>query len=100
MSRIYRVTGPPGNPFPYRRIKGKLAHRVIAEQMLGRPLLAQEVVHHIDGDPMNNDPCVPVAFQKGRWGAPFAPVDGCEQPINAQGLCNRHYKQMRKGVMP
>lgn len=31
-------------------------HRLVAEQMLGRPLLPQEVVHHRDDDPANNDP--------------------------------------------
>ena len=29
-------------------------HRVIAEKMIGRPLLFNEVVHHIDGDKLNN----------------------------------------------
>lgn len=32
-----------------------LAHRVIAEQYLGRYLTASEVVHHIDNDKTNND---------------------------------------------
>lgn len=31
-------------------------HIVIAEQSLGRPIEADEVVHHIDNDPTNNDP--------------------------------------------
>jgi hypothetical protein len=32
-----------------------LAHRVIAEQYLGRYLTASEVIHHIDNDKTNND---------------------------------------------
>ncbi len=31
-------------------------HRIIAEQKLGRPLEANEKVHHIDGDRENNQP--------------------------------------------
>ena len=31
-------------------------HRVVAEQMLGRPLEPGEIVHHKDNDKSNNDP--------------------------------------------
>lgn len=31
-------------------------HILVAEKILGRPLLEQEVVHHLDGDPSNNAP--------------------------------------------
>ena len=31
-------------------------HRWAVSALLGRPLAPQEVVHHIDGDPKNNDP--------------------------------------------
>lgn len=40
----------------YARIGAQRAHRVIAEQMLGRPLAEGEVVHHRDGNKRNNDP--------------------------------------------
>ena len=36
--------------------KGRPHHRVVVEQMLGRPLGRDEHVHHIDGDRTNNDP--------------------------------------------
>lgn len=31
-------------------------HRLVAEQILGRPLAVNEQVHHIDGAKTNNDP--------------------------------------------
>jgi hypothetical protein len=38
----------------YRKLLGKHEHRCVAEQMLGRPLKQGEVVHHIDGNKLNN----------------------------------------------
>ena len=40
----------------YTKLYGVHEHRVIAEQMLGRPLKKGEVVHHIDGNCRNNAP--------------------------------------------
>lgn len=39
--------------YPYN---GKRQHRLIAEQMLNRPLRKDEVVHHINGDKADNRP--------------------------------------------
>lgn len=35
---------------------GRLEHRVVMEQMIGRPLLKGEEVHHINGDRQDNRP--------------------------------------------
>lgn len=40
----------------YTKRYGRHEHRVVAEEILGRPLLAGEVVHHIDGKKRNNSP--------------------------------------------
>lgn len=40
----------------YAKSFGVHTHRLVAARMLGRPLLADEVVHHIDGNKRNNRP--------------------------------------------
>ena len=38
------------------RVDGIVLHRKVAEEMMGRQLLPNEEVHHIDGDHFNNAP--------------------------------------------
>ncbi len=53
------VIVPDNYPYPaYQKKSGTkyaLEHRVIMEQHLGRYLKPEEVIHHIDGNPQNND---------------------------------------------
>ena len=52
-----------GNGIAYEKTYGRHTHRVIAEQILGRPLKPSEVVHHIDRNKRNNDPSNLMIFE-------------------------------------
>jgi len=42
---------------PYRDKNGYVfEHRLVCEQLLGRYLTEDEIVHHRDGNPLNNEP--------------------------------------------
>ena len=40
----------------YTKFHGRHLHRNVAEELIGRPLVKGEVVHHIDGNKFNNLP--------------------------------------------
>ncbi len=55
----YVLVYAPDHPYAISDSDGKktyiLEHRLVMEQYLGRYLLPDEVVHHKDGNPSNND---------------------------------------------
>lgn len=55
-TKMRKVRLGTGEGKTYAKYYGKLAHRVVAEQMLGRELKGNEVVHHIDANRRNNNP--------------------------------------------
>ncbi len=59
------------NGMTYAKKHGRHEHRIVAEQILGRPLLPGEVVHHRDGNRRNNRPenlmVFPSQAEHARW---------------------------------
>ena len=56
MTRNGRTMHTAGYVQIIRDGKRMLEHRAIAGRMLGRPLTKSEIVHHIDGNKLNNEP--------------------------------------------
>lgn len=88
-------------------------HRLVMESMIGRLLLPEEVVHHIDGNEANNDPTNLELFadnrshmqhhrETGRWSKSHESCIGCgttDRKHNAKGLCVSCYvRQGRKNA--
>lgn len=53
--RAAQVRGT-GKKSPYVKRDGRHEHRVTVEQTIGRKLSSEEIVHHRDHNPRNNDP--------------------------------------------
>jgi hypothetical protein len=52
----WKVAVPRHELWLTRGVKYELEHRLVMARLLGRPLEREEVVHHLDGDRLNNAP--------------------------------------------
>lgn len=99
--RIWMPEHPRANSNGY-----VLEHIVVAERKLGRPVLLGEEVHHIDGNPKNNNPenlkvcpdrATHMAFHKvNGWSRKWGHCRECgrtDRPHKARGLCKACYKR-------
>ena len=68
--------------------KGRGQHRVIAEQMIGRPLAQGEHVHHIDGDRSNNDPANLQVMTAAEHASLHAKTNAITRRRNSNGTWN------------
>lgn len=76
---------PLAKPTTYKKLHQRHEHRVVAEEMLGRPLERGEIVHHIDGNKHNNNPeNLSVMTQSQHIREHFCPD---AKPIEWKGLC-------------
>lgn len=95
------------NQYGYRqhRINDRLVmeHRLIMQGHLGRMLMPEEIVHHINGNPIDNRienlQLLPNQSAHVRIHHPerFCSMPGCESKHYGLGLCNMHYQRMRRG---
>jgi hypothetical protein len=92
-----------GDGKAYRKHLGRHEHRVVMEQMIGRSLRAGEVVHHIDGNKLNNDPANLQLFAsqaehaRHHGGGPRScGVPGCGRPYVARDMCRTHYNRWKR----
>lgn len=81
-----------------------LEHRWVMEQKIGRPLLRNEVVHHINGvrhdNRVENLRLLKANEHQGHHhkGTRRAPLNCCVcgETAKARGLCEAHYKRLRR----
>jgi len=92
-----------GNGRSYRKRNGRHEHRIIAEQIIGRSLSTKEVVHHIDGNKLNNHPGnIAVLVNQGEHARRhhrkyyICQKAGCSRTHVARAMCRYHYNIWRK----
>lgn len=74
-------------------------HRLVVEKFIGRALLKNEHIHHIDGNPKNNsiknlevvDACTHCRIHKPALKNRLCSVEGCNNKHHSKGYCKKHY---------
>lgn len=87
----------------YTKYQGRHQHRVVMEQKIGRPLLSNEIVHHVDGNKKNNSIENLVLTNRKDHSVlhstkykPICISNGCDGKHFQHGYCQRHFWQVRR----
>ena len=91
---------PKGTGNSYVKVGGRHEHRIVAEQMLGRPLNSEEIVHHKNGDRQDNRPENLEIMTQSEHAAIHSTKNrkceypGCNRPHKCRGFCSMHYQRL------
>lgn len=87
----------------YPKLNGRHAHRVIAEEVIGRPLQPGETVHHRNGNKLDFSAENLVVLQSQAEHAKIhstknrtCEVEGCDRKHMGRGLCRLHHYRKYK----
>lgn len=89
----YLVVRRPDHPYSSKTHHWVRVHRLVVEEHIGRYLLPTEVVHHIDGNPANNDISNLEVFSSNGEHL-RATLKGIPHHMSEEGRC--HLSQMKK----
>jgi len=97
----YRFIKIPDHPFA-NNLGYVREHRLVMEKFLGRYLTPKEVVHHKDGNKLNNSVENLAIMDNREHPHTHAPKKRyctlCEKKHLARGFCKKHYRQFMKNT--
>lgn len=112
-NKEYWIVQSVGHPNAHSKYGDILEHRLVVESRLGRYLLKTEIVHHINGDGLDNrDENLEVmlrsdhsklhaighCWNKREYNKGACMADDCQRQATRTGLCQMHYRRVRRAM--